>query len=121
MHFLFIIDSLDFGGAERQVVLDANALLRRGHRVTVGYFRIGPMEQELDCFIGRKHIKAKKFHHRILAIRRLLVLLEPDLIIAHMFRAELAAAFGGIGFSIPVIFNEHGLGLWRHHPQRGLP
>jgi glycosyltransferase involved in cell wall biosynthesis len=117
MHFFLIIDTLDFGGAERQVVLDANALVRRGQQVTVGFFRAGPLEQELDSEVVRKPIVQTSVPMRILAVWRIITHLKVDLVIAHMFRAEVVSAFAGFTAKVPVIFNEHGLGLWRraHH------
>ena len=117
MHILVAIDSLDFGGAERQVVLDANALVQLGHQVSVVYFRPGPLDQELDASVAKYHIQSKTFAGRILTVSRLISRIKPDLIIAHMFRAEIVSAFSGLALRVPVIFNEHGLGLWKkiHH------
>lgn len=36
---LFLIDELEVGGSQRQILLLARALVRGGHAVTVGYFR----------------------------------------------------------------------------------
>ena len=38
MRILFLIRSLEVGGAERQLVLLANGLARRGHQVAVAVF-----------------------------------------------------------------------------------
>jgi glycosyltransferase involved in cell wall biosynthesis len=117
MHILVVIDSLNFGGAERQVVLDANALVRQGHLVSVAYFRPGPLDQQLDLSVIQNHIKSKSFAGRIFTFSRLISRIKPDLIMAHMFRAEIVSAFAGLASRVPVIFNEHGLGLWKklHH------
>lgn len=49
MTLLFLIPHLGIGGAERQLVLLANELARRGWRVVVVVFRGGgPLENELD-------------------------------------------------------------------------
>jgi glycosyltransferase involved in cell wall biosynthesis len=113
VHFLFIIDSLNFGGAERQVVLDANALVQREYNVTVGFFKFGPLAEELDPKVSREHIEQKSLPSRIMAVRRLFLRSKVDLVIAHMFRAEIVTAFAALTTRVPVIFNEHGLGLWR--------
>lgn len=117
MNFLILIDTLDFGGAERQVVLDANALLRKGHDVNVAFFRSGPLEPELDHRAVREHVQEAAVLGRVKALRRLFLRLQPDLVMAHMFRAEITAGFAAMAARAPVIFNEHGLGLWRsaHH------
>jgi glycosyltransferase involved in cell wall biosynthesis len=49
MSLLFLIPNLGIGGAERQLVLLANELARRGQRVVVAVFRGGgALESELD-------------------------------------------------------------------------
>jgi glycosyltransferase involved in cell wall biosynthesis len=49
MKILFIVRALNCGGAERQLVVLANELARRGHRVAVAVFYKGaPLEKEID-------------------------------------------------------------------------
>jgi glycosyltransferase involved in cell wall biosynthesis len=49
MKILFLIGGLAYGGAERQLVLLANELARRGHEVAIGVFYSGgPFEKEVD-------------------------------------------------------------------------
>ena len=50
MHIVFLARSLDFGGAERQLVLLARGLHERGHRVEVVVFYAGG---ELEGELGR--------------------------------------------------------------------
>jgi len=48
MKIFFLIRSLDYGGAERQLVLISKGLRERGHDVVVGIFYSGgPLEEEL--------------------------------------------------------------------------
>lgn len=50
MRILFLVRALDYGGAERQLVVLANELARRGHRVAIAVFYSGaPLEREIDC------------------------------------------------------------------------
>jgi glycosyltransferase involved in cell wall biosynthesis len=49
MKILFLIRSLTYGGAERQLVLLANELARRGHKVTIApFYTVGLLESEID-------------------------------------------------------------------------
>jgi glycosyltransferase involved in cell wall biosynthesis len=49
MRLLFLVRALDYGGAERQLVLLANELARRGHQVAIAVFYSGaPLEKEID-------------------------------------------------------------------------
>lgn len=48
MKILFLIRSLDIGGAERQLVILAKGLHQQGHEVSVAVFYVnGPLEKEL--------------------------------------------------------------------------
>jgi glycosyltransferase involved in cell wall biosynthesis len=50
MKILFLVRAFDYGGAERQLVVLANELARRGHRVAIAVFYSGaPLEKEIDC------------------------------------------------------------------------
>ena len=50
MRILFLVRALDYGGAERQLVVLANELATRGHRVAIAVFYKGaPLEKEIDC------------------------------------------------------------------------
>ena len=49
MKILFLARALDYGGAERQLVVLANELARRGHGVAIALFYSGaPLENEID-------------------------------------------------------------------------
>ena len=50
MRILFLVRALDYGGAERQLVVLANELAKRGHSVAIAVFYSGfPLEKEIDC------------------------------------------------------------------------
>jgi glycosyltransferase involved in cell wall biosynthesis len=50
MKILFLVRALTYGGAERQLVLLANELARRGHEVAIAVFYSGAsLENEIDC------------------------------------------------------------------------
>jgi glycosyltransferase involved in cell wall biosynthesis len=50
MKILFLARALNYGGAERQLVVLANELAMRGHDVAIAVFYIGaPLEKEIDC------------------------------------------------------------------------
>jgi glycosyltransferase involved in cell wall biosynthesis len=49
MRILFLVRALNYGGAERQLVVLANELSRRGHQVAIAVFYRGfPLEKEID-------------------------------------------------------------------------
>ncbi|MBW2569488.1 MAG: glycosyltransferase [Deltaproteobacteria bacterium] len=113
MRILICIDSLNFGGAEKQAVFDANALSRRGLDIYFCYFVAGPLAMELDDEIIQFKIRSSSYLGRILALKRAVHQFKIDIIFAHMFRAEIICSLAGFLSKKPVVFNEHGLGLWR--------
>lgn len=117
MRILIAIDTLGFGGAEKQVVMDANGLCRRGADVTVACFKDGPLASELLPGVRVERISSRSYAGRVAHMRRILQRLDIDVVHAHMFRAEVVAAIAGRLAGRPVVFNEHGLGRWRgaHH------
>ena len=117
MNIIILIDTLNFGGAEKQVVLDANALINKTFSVCVAFFKKGPLEKELNGRIKRIHIRKKSYLGRITSLISILKSNKIDLIHSHMFKAEIVAAIAGKISGTQVILNEHGLGLWRrrHH------
>jgi len=113
MKILIIINSLKPGGAEKQAVVDANALLQRGHQVTVAFHQYGEFNSLLDKDIKQYRIKKK---NEILASFQLfchLLFNKYDIIHSHMFWAEKVSTLPGKLTGHKLIFNEHGLGLWR--------
>jgi len=113
MKILIVIYSLGYGGAEKQAVVDANALHQRGYEVTVAFHKDGDLSKLLD-----KHIAIYKIHCKNIVIASLqmffhFIFHRYHIIHAHMFWAEKAAGLSGKLTRHKVIFNEHGLGLWR--------
>ena len=113
MKILIVINSLTAGGAERQVVQDANLLIEAGHEVTVAYGKDDKLIPQLNkkvtviCIGKSSEIKA---------IRTLTAHLRKhryDIILSHLFWAnKVAAASARLTGHKNVVF-EHGLGLWR--------
>ena len=49
MRLLFLVRALTYGGAERQLVVLANELAKRGHEVAIAvFYRVGLLENEVD-------------------------------------------------------------------------
>lgn len=120
MKILILVDTLNFGGAEKQAVLDANDLTRLGHDVTIAYFDPGALVNELVEGVEHVHINAKGWLGRIIAIRAFIRRCGIQVIHAHMFRAGVTAAFAGRLAGCTVVLNEHGLGINRSRLQRLL-
>jgi glycosyltransferase involved in cell wall biosynthesis len=113
MRILIIISSLEHGGAEKQAVLDANFLLKNGNEVTIAFRHEGDLFKLLD-----KNVKTYKFMSISSMLSSLelfwhLIFNKYSVIHTHMFWAAKVAAISGKLTGHKVIFNEHGMGLWR--------
>lgn len=108
-----IIYSLTTGGAEKQAIVDANALLKRGHDVTVGYAKDGNLRSLLNSDVKLLKIITKM---EICASMQVLIHFlknNYDIVHAHMFWGEKVAAIPAKLTKCKLYFNEHGLGIWR--------
>lgn len=113
MKILIVINSLGYGGAEKQAVVDANALYKRGHDVTLAFQKNGELSKLLNKNISLYKIRWKNIILSCLQMISHFLLHRYQIIHAHMFWAEKIAAFAGRIFKQKIIMNEHGLGVWR--------
>ncbi len=124
MVYLFVIDSLQCGGAERHVIDLGRVLTNRGHSVTVacsvgGHFqavaeRAGVKVVPLCGKLAKRRFGAT-FAWRV---RRLALRENPDLVHGHLYSGGLAAAFATAGTRTPLVLTEQTEGPWRRHRQR---
>lgn len=116
---LLFIDSLDVGGAERQVVDLAVALRRKGYEVTVACSVAGdlsgvlekagiPTRPLLDRLVKRRLSLAYAWR-----LRRLLRRERFDLVHAHVYASTAAAAIATLGTSPPLVITEHTEASWQ--------
>ena len=113
VRILIMIDSLKFGGAEKQAVTDANILANAKFAVDFVYFIDGPLKQQIHSAINVIHISRNSYIGKIFCLISILRQNHINIIHSHMFMAELVSAFAGWVTGTKVLFNEHGLGLWR--------
>ena len=116
MKILIVVYSLAYGGAEKQVVVDANALREYGHQVTVAYFKHGELTKLLHQDITLYKLRSKNAGLAALQLFFHCVSHRYHVVHAHMFWAEKISAPGWL-LGQRIIMNEHGLGVWRkwHH------
>jgi len=113
MRILIIINTLRYGGAEKQSVIDANSLARAGHRVTIGFHEKGDLVKWLSPDVRQLNIGCKNLICAAVLLFHHLLLNRYDVIHSHMFWAERVSILPGKLTGHRVVFNEHGLGLWR--------
>ena len=120
-HFrlLLVVDSLDIGGAERQVVDLAIALHRKGHEVVVACSVGGELSGLLQeggipvrVLLGR--LVKRRFSLAFARKLRKLIKGEGfDLVHAHVYASASAAAVATLGQNVPLVVTEHSEGSWR--------
>jgi glycosyltransferase involved in cell wall biosynthesis len=113
MKILIVINALVYGGAEKQAVLDANEFAEMGHSVSVAYNGHGGLESLLSRKIRLYRIRLKNVLFASLQLFIHLLKCRYDVVHSHMFWAEKVSALPCFLTGHKLIFNEHGLGLWR--------
>lgn len=121
---LLVVDSLDVGGAERHVVDLALALRRVGHEVTVACSVAGALSEllaEADVPVRTLMDQLVKRHVSLAYARGLARLVREerfDLVHAHIYASEAAAAIATLGTDIPLVVTQHTEALWQNRRTR---
>ncbi|MDH4211905.1 MAG: glycosyltransferase [candidate division WOR-3 bacterium] len=113
MRILIVVNTLCYGGAEKQAVADANSLAAEGNDVTLGCHMIGDLARRLSPEVKLYRIGSKNVIVAALLLFMHLLSNRYDIIHSHMFWAERVSIIPGKLTRHRVVFNEHGLGLWR--------
>lgn len=110
---LLVCETLNTGGAERQVVSDANLLAAHGWTVTLAYWHSGSLEKTVHPQVTRVLIQGENWLKWLLNLWSLCHRNRFELIHSHLAIANLLASIVGRQLGVPVIVTEHALGLWR--------
>mgnify|MGYP001110330385 CR=1 FL=1 len=113
MKILIVLSALKYGGAEKQAIVDANSLVGCGYQVTIAYNENGGLISLLSKSVKQYRIKSKNVFLASLQLSYHLLFNKYDIIHCHMFWAEKVSALPGKLTGHKIVFNEHGLGLWR--------
>lgn len=124
-HIALIITALGPGGAERVMTAMANHWATLGHRVNfityegagaTSFYELDPriQVQRLGLEVERRTTLLGMIltARRVLALRRRLKELDPDIAIAFLTRVNIATLLATVGQNLPVIISE------RNHPDR---
>jgi glycosyltransferase involved in cell wall biosynthesis len=114
MKIFFLVSTLNFGGAERQILTDATLLKNAGYNIAIIYRDSGPLIKSFqDEKIRLIKISGNSFPLRSIQLYKLLRNENPDYIFAHMYWAQKLSSLPAFMNKTKLIFFEHGLGLWK--------
>jgi glycosyltransferase involved in cell wall biosynthesis len=123
---LLVVDSLQTGGAERQVVDLAVALHRKGYEVAVAC----SVDGELSGALGEAGIPIHPLLRRLVKrrlgaayawrLRRLLRRERFDLVHAHVYASTAAAAIATLGTGVSLVITEHTEASWQGRRARWI-
>jgi glycosyltransferase involved in cell wall biosynthesis len=113
MKILIVINTLNYGGAEKQAVSDANSLSSAGHDVTLAFHTSGDLAGQLSPRVRQYRIGSKRVVGAALILFVHFLFSRYDVVHCHMFWAERVCVLPAKLTGQRVVFNEHGLGLWR--------
>jgi len=119
VRLLLVVDSLEVGGAERQVVDLAVALRRKGYGVTVACSVTGDLSgalEEADIPVRpllRRLVKRRLSPAYAWRLRRLLRKERFDLVHAHIYASVVAATIATLGSDMPLVITEHTEATWQ--------
>ena len=120
MRVLHCIETLQAGGAERQLTYLAQGLRRLGHEVEVAYLGGGPYEAALAATGARLHRIARGAAPvELLRLCRIVRARRPDVVQTWLGRMNVLGAVAGEALGRPWIFSERSLRL-HDHGLRGL-
>lgn len=119
VRLLLVVDSLEVGGAERQVVDLALALRRGGYEVTVACSIAGDLSGALEeAGIPFRPLLNRLAKRRLSPayawrLRRLLRRERFDLVHAHIYASVVAAAIATLETEVPLVITEHTEASWQ--------
>jgi GalNAc-alpha-(1->4)-GalNAc-alpha-(1->3)-diNAcBac-PP-undecaprenol alpha-1,4-N-acetyl-D-galactosaminyltransferase len=117
MNIMFLVSSLQFGGAERVATTLCNSWIKRGHQVTLVatysgvdpcFFSLDPaidvryLANEFDCMFG----KSKLSFARLYKLRQMILKNKPDVVLSFLPSANIMAILATVGLTVPVVVSE---------------
>lgn len=115
---LIVIGTLKLGGAERQVINDANNLFKNGFDITVCYGKYGNLCSQLVEGVNIINLNTNSKILGVLRILKLLLKNRYDIVFSHMFWANIVSGISAQLTNHRIVFFEHGLALWRNKIQQ---
>lgn len=112
MRILFIVRSIGYGGASKQLALTANAMASYGHAVAIYSYNWNDLMQTLDDNVqyipDNNIVKNSKLEYIVtpFKIRKVVKRLNPDVVVSWRANAGCMAVLACLGLGVKTIFSE---------------
>lgn len=115
MNIVYILDTMQYGGAAKKISLIANELAQRNHKITIITDTSLPIGFELSDKIkvlplikntNFKKNQISKFRHKLLQIRNLVSSCKPDIVVSVLPHVSFYTKISLIGKKIPIVFSD---------------
>jgi glycosyltransferase involved in cell wall biosynthesis len=119
MKIALVISALGAGGAERVIVTVANEWVARGRTVTLltfeppgtrPYYALDPrvtLRQLNVVGTGRRRLGIRQTVNRILALRRALRAVQPDVVVSFLAKINIVTLLATRGLGLGVVISDH--------------
>ncbi|MFP4091487.1 MAG: glycosyltransferase family 4 protein [Cyclobacteriaceae bacterium] len=107
MRILIMVSSLNFGGAEKQAVLDAN-MLSTAHDVYLGTFAEGPLSEQLASGVKKVIFSKKNYFSAAARVASFLKQKDIQLVHNHLYAPMIIAALASVMVRVPIFWHFHG-------------
>lgn len=112
MRILFVVRSIGYGGASKQLALTANAMSDYGHEVAIYSYNYNDIQQSLKKtvkYIPENNVTKSSIREYLVTpwrIRRQLKEYKPDVVISWRANAGCMCILGSFGMPVKTIFSE---------------
>ena len=106
MNILFLISSLRFGGAEKQAVIDANALCA-DNNVHLIVFNDGELKEQVDKKVKLIILEKKGYISTAKKIRQLIIENKIEIVNSSLFASMIISVLACNKINVPVIWHFH--------------
>jgi glycosyltransferase involved in cell wall biosynthesis len=106
MNIAFFVSTLNYGGAEKQAVLDAN-MFSKAHNVFLFSFKKGPLVEILDSEVHLIQFQKSNYLLTAFKLIKIVKLYNIDIIHASLFAAMMTSALAGFLSKVKVFWHFH--------------
>jgi glycosyltransferase involved in cell wall biosynthesis len=106
MNILILVSTLNFGGAEKQAVLDAN-MLSLGHTVYLASFKGGPLQEQVLDNVTIRQFEKTNYISTAFRILNFVKKHNIQIIHAHLFASSVISTLASLFTRISVVWHFH--------------